>query len=85
MLLKRVLLLLLLLLLFCCVLLRTCGARHAAHKRLVAVEGKKDDWFVYKLPKCARGSGAVAATGSGLGLLQDTVNVGRHTITEVRG
>jgi hypothetical protein len=85
-LLKYVLLLLLLLLL----LLRACCAhiawygRNAAHKRLVAVEGKADDWFVYKVPKNSRGSGAGAGTGVGLGLMQDTVNVGRHTITEVR-
>ncbi|WIA11310.1 hypothetical protein OEZ85_011433 [Tetradesmus obliquus] len=55
--------------------------RHAAHKRLVAVEGKADDWFVYKVPHKARGSSADA--GAGLGLMQDTVNVGRHTITEM--
>lgn len=48
----------------------------------MAVEGKADDWFVYKVPHKARSSSADA--GAGLGLMQDTVNVGRHTITEVR-
>jgi hypothetical protein len=47
------------------------------------VEGKAEDWFVYKVPRQARGSGAGAGTDTGLGLMQDTVNVGRHTITEV--
>lgn len=43
------------------------------------VAGKEDDWFVYKVPK-----GQAAAGETSEALMSDTVNVGRHTITEVR-
>lgn len=44
------------------------------------VVGKQDDWFVYKVPRgCAAGEDASAT------VMSDTVNVGRHTITEVSG
>lgn len=59
--------------------------RHAAHKRMVAVQDKQEDWFVYKVPRALRGAagGGGDGGGGGLGLLSDTVNMGRRTLTQV--
>lgn len=58
---------------------RNCTAR-LLQKGFVALQvaGTDNDWFVYKAVR-----GPAAAGNAAEALLSDTVNVGRHTITEV--
>ena len=62
------------------------GDRGAGRKRLVKVEGKPSDWFVYKVPveQEQQHQQRMRAGGGGLqGPPGDIVSVGRHTITQV--
>eukprot|EP00879_Flechtneria_rotunda_P005099 GHRR01005378.1.p1 GENE.GHRR01005378.1~~GHRR01005378.1.p1 ORF type:complete len:390 (+),score=179.45 GHRR01005378.1:231-1400(+) len=56
--------------------------RYAANKRIVVVEGSKEDWFVYKVVPRKQWQ-SKAAPGTLPEPLTDTVNVGRHTVRQV--